>query len=253
MSIFGNFVYIIGRENLYPFRRNKMKSIIQAGKNQLLAKVNRDDFLRATFPKIYKNNCDKILAPEELGVSQKDLYDKAREIIRNHTLKTTISSATLAIPGGTLMFASIPADLYQYCHQLLIVGQKLSYLYGMPDLDKTNDSVQFNVLCGMLMIMLGHKINAASKPLIHLAIKEAGKKIIANQGSKSAFYRAITFVLKNMGIKQLSNKGIMKTMGKIIPFISSVVSGTITFSSFYPACNRLHRCLEKEAFGNCSC
>lgn len=229
-----------------------MKNIIQAGKQQILAQINRDDFLRGTFVGKYQQT-NNLPAPEKIGVSQEELYRKAREIIKNHSLATTLSSAALSVPGGFTMAATIPADLYQYCRQLLVVAQKLSYLYGMPDLEKCNDTVHFNLLCGMLMIMLGHKANMASKPIIRMAMQAVGKKVLASRANQDMASRAILFVLKNIGAKQFSRKGITQTVGKLIPIVSAAISGTITFATFYPACNRLHRCLEKEAYGCCSC
>lgn len=228
-----------------------MNNITQAAKKQILAQVNRDEFLRNTFVGRYKESRN-LPTPIQIGISQKELYQKAREIIKNHSLQTTLSSAALGIPGGFAMSATIPADLYQYCRSLLIVAQKLSYLYGMPDLEKCSDGVQFNLLCGMLIIMLGHKANLAAKPFIRTAMREVGKQILARRASKDVISRTIFFVLKNMGVKHLSRRTIMQTVGKAIPLVSAVLSGTITFATFYPACNRLHRCLEKEAFGCCS-
>ena len=84
--------------------------VIKAVKN--MTHVDRNEFLRKTFPKTYVacRGKDQLPSPAQLGVKASVLKQKAESVIRKHKFVCASISGGLGIPGGAGMAASIPAD-----------------------------------------------------------------------------------------------------------------------------------------------
>ena len=70
------------------------------------------------------------------------ILDKiASDCISYHTNIASGTSFVAGLPGGLAMIGTIPADVAQFYFHVFVIAQKLSYVYGYPDLcDKTATS-----------------------------------------------------------------------------------------------------------------
>lgn len=226
-------------------------------KNHIILKtaqlyVDRNSFLRKTFPQAYgsRTGNSPLPAPKQMGISTAELHQKAMGIIRNYTLRTSFISAGLGIPGGAMIPVTVSTDLYQYYGQLLIVAQKISYLYGLNDLSQADDETQFQILSSMLWIMLGHGGKKAAANVLKSYMKPLQKYILKNPVSSNCLQRVIRFIVTRVGAQQLTKRGVMEVLKKALPIVSGAVSGTITWVTFKPACIRILAHFENQSANN---
>ena len=210
--------------------------------------VDRNKFLRDTFPQVYQNSTDMPLpSPRKAGISKEKLRQKALSIINNHTLVCSSVSFGLGLPSNPYLApATIAGDLSQYLSQLIIMAQKIGYLHGLQDLSSMDDEAQFRLQKGMLMIMLGQGTNRALSNLIKSYSKPLGKYILKKSASNGVARKVIAFFVTKLGGEVLTKKGISRFLSKLIPGISGCISFAITWGSFKKASNRLLDYFEEE-------
>ena len=220
--------------------------VIKAVKN--MTYVDRNDFLRKTFPSLYSSyqKQDNLPSPAQLGVDAATLRQKALSIIRKHKFVCASISGGLAIPGGLSMAATIPADLAQYYAQLLPVAQKIAYLYGLQDLAKADDQTEYECLIAMLYIMMGQTLNRSMANVLKNYTKPLIKKILQNRGSDKVIQRVIEFAITKIGGEMVTKKGVPRFISKVIPGISAGISFALTWGFFSQACNRLLNHFERH-------
>ena len=106
--------------------------------------VNRSEYLSNAFKKYCDaQTIEKAIAttPAKAGISR-SIADKAANdsISLQKTLATATSIGLGATPGGvTVDLTTTVADLGQFYGHLLVIMQKLMYIYGYPELDLTKD------------------------------------------------------------------------------------------------------------------
>ena len=203
--------------------------------------VDRNNFLREAFPQVYQGYSygDELPSPRAAGVSQADLKKKASSIIKHHTLLCSSVSGGLGIPGGLAAPATLVADIAQYYGQLVLVAQKIGYLYGLPNLDNLDDEGEYKLLLGLINIMLGQGVNRAVLNVIKNYEKEIGKFVIKKCGKDKVFEKVVRFFVTKVAGEVMGKRGVSRVLGKVIPFVGGAASFTITWFSFKPACNRL--------------
>lgn len=210
--------------------------------------VNRTEFLSSVF----KSFGDVSTIADERPI---DLFDEktiekvARDVINGQTLKVTTISTIAGIPGGWAMLGTIPADMMQYTFHVLVLAQKLGYIYGWPDLQDEDGSISEgarNVLTLFVGVMFGAQ--AANKALGEVAKRlavEVAKRLPQKALTKTFLYPIVKQVAKWLGVK-LTKDTFGKTFSKIIPFVGGILSGGITIATFRPMANRLREELRKE-------
>lgn len=210
--------------------------------------VNRTEFLSSVF----KSFGDVSTIADERPI---DLFDEktiekvARDVINGQTLKVTTISTIAGIPGGWAMLGTIPADMMQYTFHVLVLAQKLGYIYGWPDLQDEDGSISEgarNVLTLFVGVMFGAQ--AANKALGEVAKRlavEVAKRLPQKALTKTFLYPIVKQVAKWLGVK-LTKDTFGKTVSKIIPFVGGILSGGITIATFRPMANRLREELRKE-------
>ncbi len=210
--------------------------------------VNRNEYLENSFKKYCNNETvSKMLTatPAKAGIS-KEIAD----IVANDSIKlqksivTTTSIGLGYVPGGVgVDAATTVADITQYYGNLLIVMQKLMYIYGYPELDLTKENGSIDdgtlnlIICG-LGAMAG--VKEASKLLTSLTAKlaeNAPKQILKTGFSTKIAYQVSKKVLGYFGVR-LTKDVAAKGISNAIKFVGGLIMGGITFATFSESCNR---------------
>jgi hypothetical protein len=214
-------------------------------------KVDRVSFLR----KELKNHCNQqkldMLAnvrPYTI-VSDKTIDSVAAFCINRHTVLATTGSTIAGLPGGLAMMATIPSDLTQYYYHVVVLSQKLAYLYGFPDF--CNEQGELSDVAGdLLTIFMGsmmgvrvadHGINELARGMAKSAVGRLPRVAL----TKAAVYPIAAQVAKMVGMK-LTKDGFTKTVGRFIPIAGGIFSGTLTLLTFKPGARRLQKRLKAQ-------
>ena len=211
--------------------------------------VNRDEFLKKELSKLYPaETIAKAIetTPAQAGIGV-DVIDRiAKSCIDFQTNVTSMTSLAAGLPGGLMMFATLPADLAQYFAHIVVMLQKLIYLYGWPEinLDKTDfDDETYSFLILFIGIMFG--VGTANKAITKIALSAAvrAEKTIANKAlTKGVVYPLVKKVVTALGYK-ISKSTFAQAIGKTIPVVGGVAAGGLTYFSFKPQANRLKKYL----------
>ena len=227
---------------------NSWDKVMNLALSMPMVKVDRNTFLMNEFS-MY-DNADQLRDKRPI-----DLFDAvaieraARGIINSHLTTATVTSTAAGIPGGPAMAATMPADIAQYYWHVLVVAQKLGYLYGWPDL--LDDKGQItegtrNVLTLFVGVMFGAQ--AASKLVGEIAKQvslQAAKRLPQQALTKTMYYPVVKQVAKWIGVK-MTKDTFGKSVGKAIPILGGVLSGAITAFSFKPMAEKLQKHLREE-------
>ena len=213
-----------------------------------MVKVDRTAFLTKEFS-MY-NNADQLRDKRPIDLFDEEAIERAaRGVINSHMTKATLTSAAAGIPGGFTMAATLPADIVQYYWHVLVVAQKLGYLYGWPDLldekGEITDGTR-NVLTLFVGVMFGAQ--AASKLVGEIAKQvslQAAKRLPQQALTKTMYYPVVKQVAKWIGVK-MTKDTFGKGVGKAIPILGGVLSGAITAFSFKPMAEKLQKHLREE-------
>lgn len=210
--------------------------------------VNRTEFLSSVFKSF--GDVSTIADKRPIDLFDERIIEKvARDVINGQTLKVTTISTIAGIPGGWAMLGTIPADMMQYTFHVLVIAQKLGYIYGWPDLQDEDGNISEgarNVLTLFVGVMFGAQ--AANKALGEVAKRlamEVAKRLPQKALTKTFIYPIVKQVAKWLGVK-LTKDTFGKSVSKIIPFVGGIMSGGITLATFRPMANRLREELRKE-------
>ncbi|MDR3115059.1 MAG: hypothetical protein LBU25_06005 [Treponema sp.] len=210
------------------------------------ARVDRTNFLEKEFAKYTGDELAKILdeGPGKAGIPIDTLEKIADGAIRSHTTIVTGTSFLAGLPGGLAMAGTIPGDLVQYYYHVIVIAQKLAYIYGWPDLqvdsEGTDDKDAFlAVLTIFIGIMSGAKeANSVLKPMSEILSKETARKLPVIALAKVGLPQIAKQVAKVLGAN-LAKQGLAKGIGKIIPLIGGAISGAVTIATYLPMANTL--------------
>ena len=222
--------------------------VMNAALSMPMVKVDRTAFLTKEFS-MY-DNADQLRDKRPIDLFDAEAIERAaRGVINSHLTTATVTSTAAGIPGGLAMAATMPADIAQYYWHVLVVAQKLGYLYGWPDL--LDDKGQItegtrNVLTLFVGVMFGAQ--AANKLVGEIAKRvslQAAKRLPQQALTKTIYYPVIKQVAKWIGVK-MTKDTFGKGVGKAIPILGGVLSGAITAFSFKPMAEKLQKHLREE-------
>lgn len=222
-------------------------------------KINRKEFLKKEL-KIYVDDptlLDKIetLRPWEV-VGDEVLEKIAKSCINNITIKSSAISFAAGVSGGYAMLGTIPADILQTHCNMLILCQKLSYLYGLPDLcDEEGELIESSLELLTVYMGVAMGINLANNLLNKITIQLA--KTLPNQLAKQAltktkWFTIIAKVAVAMGAKSPAGKAMLtkgvfaKGFSKVIPIVGGFVSGTVTAGTMKVSGKRLLKNMKSQ-------
>ena len=212
-------------------------------------KINRNDYLKDVF-KAYGDE-SLLINQRPIDVFNEDIVDKvAKASINSHLLTVSGTSAVAGIPGGFAMIGTIPADMVQYYYHVLVVAQKLGYIYGWPNL--LDEKQQFseasrNVITLFVGVMMGAQ--AANKAVSEVGIqlsKEIAKRLPQQALTKTAYYPIFKEVGKWISLK-VTKESFAKGASKTIPLLGGVLSGGLTYFTFKPMAVKLQKKLKEDA------
>ena len=208
------------------------------------ARVNRASFLRAQlrphFPDEQVEGAIKY-NPAHAGMPQEKIDEIANSVIKPHVLLAAGVSFGAGLPGGLAMAATIPADTVQFAWHSIVVAQKLAYLYGWPDLleeSKLDEETDFRMTL-LIGVMMG--VSEANKLLAEIARRfahEVGQRLPRYALTRTVYYPLIKTVLRWVGVS-LTKQSFARSISKIIPIVSGLVSAGVTAYTLRPMARRL--------------
>lgn len=199
-------------------------------------KIDKEKFLEANFKKLVD---DEQIAkaiettPHEAGISTKIVDKIAKAVIHKQTIVVSAISFAMGLPGGFAMIATIPADIAQFYAQAIVLLQKISYLYGWPDFFELEKGEEISeeallLITGFIGVMLGAA--GAGKAINQIAGRlsaEVVKRLPREALTKYGIYNVTKNIAKWIGIK-VTKDTFSKGIGKAIPIIGGVISGSIS-------------------------
>ncbi len=214
-------------------------------------KVDRESFLRKElkpYCSLSKLDMLESVRPYTI-VSDRVIDHVAQGCIRRHTTLVTTASTIAGLPGGLAMAATIPGDIVQYYYHVVVLSQKLAYLYGFPDFCDENDELTdtaSDLLTIFMGSMMGVKvadqgISEIAKGLAHQAVGRLPRIAI----TKAVVYPIASRIARIAGIK-LTKEGFAKGLGKFIPIAGGLFSGSLTLFTFRPGARRLQKRLKAQ-------
>ena len=227
---------------------NSWDKVMNTALSMPMVKVDRTAFLTKEFS-MY-DNADQLRDKRPIDLFDAEAIERAaRGVINSHLTKATVTSTAASIPDGLAIAAALPADIAQYYWHVLVVAQKLGYLYGWPDLlDEKGQITEGtrNVLTLFVGVMLGAQ--AANELVGEIAKRvsmQAAKRLPQQALTKTMYYPVIKQVAKWIGFK-MAKDTFKKGVGKAIPILGGVISGAITAISFKPRAEKLQKHLREE-------
>jgi len=215
------------------------------------ARIDRSTFLRKELSKRFSEEVVKKAIetrPAEAGIPKEAIRSIALSSIAWHRAGVSAVSFAAGIPGGWWMAGAVPADLTQFFWHVIVVMQKLAYLYGWPSLaesDQELDDETMLVFTLFVGVMFG--AGTATKVLGDLSekvAKEALKRLPQKALTKWGVYPLAREVAKWVGVK-LTKQTFARWIAKAIPVVSGFLSGGVTWISFSVMSKRLCNHLEK--------
>lgn len=213
--------------------------------------VDRSEYLTSAF----KKYCDEdtiasaiASTPAKARISR-EIADKAatESISLQKTLATATSVGLGAAPGGLAVdIATTVADLGQFYGHLLVIMQKLMYLYGYPELDLTKDENGIDDgTMNLIIIGIGTMagVEAAGKFMNKMAVMLANnvpKILLKGVLAEKAAFQVAKQVLKYFGIR-LTRDLATKGLGNSIKFLGGAIVGGITLVTFSTSCNNFQK------------
>ena len=190
------------------------------------------------------NNPVDVLSKEQLDML-------ANSCINNHLIKVSTLSFVSGFPGGLTMAATIPADIVQYYWHTFVLAQKLSYLYGFPDLCNEKGELTENsqdMLTMFVGVMMGvAAANNAIRPMSKAFAEQEVKRLPQKASTKTLYYPIVKQIAKWLGVS-LTRGSFAKSLGKLIPVMGGIISGGITAATFKPAAKRLQEKLQEQMY-----
>ena len=214
-------------------------------------KVDRTAFLRKELkPYCSAAKLDMLESVRPYTIASDRTIDTiAKKCINHHTTLATAASTIAGLPGGLAMAATIPGDITQYYYHVVVLSQKLAYLYGFPDFcdeegeltDMTTDLLTIFMGSMMGVKVADQGISELAKGMARQAVGRLPRVAI----TKTAVYPIATSIARAAGLK-LTKEGFAKGIGKFIPIAGGIFSGSLTLFTFKPGAKRLQKRLKAQ-------
>ena len=203
------------------------------------ARVNRADFLAKNLRKYcLTEQVDKAISNSVLNAEiPEDVLEKlANSVIKEHTLKVTGISTLTGMPGGLAMAATIPADLAQYYFHVIVLAQKLAYIYGYPQFANSEDVEDELFYHLTLFIGVMYKVEGAKNAVLSVSENLGAQAVLQvpeTTFNETAFYILRKNIARWVGLK-ITKKTFAQSITKAIPVVSGLISGGVSYFSFTP-------------------
>lgn len=211
-------------------------------------KIKRDVFLRKELTKYCQE--DVILEaiksnPARAGIPKSLINKIARSVIDYETKRVSGLSVMASLPSSINALAavgSVSADITSFFAHVIRVVQELAYLYGFPEFDLREDSIDSETM-DLLMVFMGvmFGVQGAASTLNKLAdtfAKHVAKKLAQKALTKGTIYPIVKQIATKIGI-HMTKQIFADTVASAIPIVGSVASGGLTWMMFRPQCFKL--------------
>jgi hypothetical protein len=235
-----------------------IQDMIYKGLKYKNIRINRSDFLQKELQSKYPQSVidDAIkYNPAHAGIKTSDIDAIAEQTIEFERRNVSAISLALGLPSGTAAFAAVPADVVQYYAFMLRTIQELLYLYGFPQIDTNEKSLNVNsetmnifVICFGVM----YAVKGANAVLISASkgiATQVGKTVMATALTRTTIYPVLKSILKFFSVR-LTKTTLANFFEKSIPVAGAVASGGITYLSFKPCCENLKNTLQNTELSN---
>lgn len=214
-------------------------------------KVDRTAFLRKALSDYCNDSkLDLLSNVRPYAIVPDKVIDRiAKTVINRHTALATTASTVAGLPGGLAMAATIPGDITQYYYHVVVLSQKLAYLYGFPDFcdeDGELNEMASDLLTIFMGSMMGVKV--AEEGVSEIArgmAQQAVGRLPRVALTKTAVYPIAGKIAQIAGMK-LTREGFAKGLGKLIPIAGGLFSGSLTLFTFTPGAHRLQKRLKAQ-------
>lgn len=214
------------------------------------AKINRADFLEKNLRNYYSiEQIEKAVttSTKNAEISEEVIDRVAKSIIKNHTYKVTGTSILVGMPGGLAMVATIPGDLAQFYYHVIVLAQKLAFLYGYPQFDSDDDTDEELFYNLTLFIGVMYDVDGADKAVLAVSRNHATEmltRVHREALTENAYYILRKNIARWVGIK-VTKKTFSQSISKAIPVVSGLASGGVSYFSFTPMARNLRDTLKK--------
>jgi len=223
-------------------------------------KVDRAAFLR----RVLKDYCSqsKLSLIENVrpyAIVPDEVIDRvAKSVINRHTALATTASTIAGLPGGLAMAATIPGDITQYYFHVVVLSQKLAYLYGFPDFcdhgqdgaetpaDEQLSDMAADLLTIFMGSMMGVKVADQGINEIARGVAQSAVGRLPRVALTKAVISPVAMKIAQMAGLKLSRDGLARSLGKFIPVAGGLFSGGITLFSFPRGAHRLQKRLKAQ-------
>jgi len=213
-------------------------------------RVDREKFLRSALAsRCSAADIERAIqaTPAQAGIGAGAIREAAQGTIKWHRARVTAASAAAGVPGGWWVLGAVPADLAQYFWHVVVVLQKLAYLHGWPELiaadGKLDDETKLVVTLFVGVMMGAEGASEAVGKLSAALASQVVKRLPRAAATKYALYRVAKGVATWLGLS-LTKKKFAELVGRSIPLVGGVVSGSLTWMAFGQGATRLRRHLE---------
>lgn len=213
-------------------------------------RVDRKAFLESNFARECEAEIVKKIietSPIRANIDRKILNRVANACIKYETYKVTWMSAGTGA-GGIYTF---PLDITGYFCMVLVIAQKLAYIYGWPELIEDNGNIDDTTKQILLVFVArmygisgaGKLISEITKSMAEKTAKDIGKMAL----TKTTWYPILKEILKALGI-ELTKKKLGEAIVKAVPLVSAAISAGMAYKNFGAGANRLHDTLKGNPF-----
>jgi len=200
--------------------------------------VNRNAYLCRQLSKDFPQANLHDIVKDPVEFRKIDMYIRlklARGSIKYHRYTVSGIAFGLGAPGLLALPFTIPADLAQFYYHTLVLMQKLLYLMGWPDLNIKDASVDDETLT-YIKIFVGamHGVHAARSVInavSHEVSVQVMKRLPRIALTKTFIYNLTKVIARWLGVK-ITKQIFAKLVGRSIPIVGGVISGSITYAAF---------------------
>jgi hypothetical protein len=237
-------------KSVSPIEDSIIFDIIRASMKVPGVKIDRSNYLKKELSKRY--NLDIVneaisLNPAIAGIDIKVINKIAKAAINFETNKVSSISALAGLPGGLAMIGSVPADVTQYFAHVIIILQKLIYLYGWGELFNSEDELDdatMNQLIIFIGVMFGvNTANVTINKIAKLAAIRTEKVLVNKALTKGTIYPVVKKIATVLGVK-MTKQIFAKGVSKVVPLLGVVLSGGLSYLTFKPMAKSLKAHLE---------
>lgn len=206
--------------------------------------VDREKFLSSELRRYYNDKqVQNIINQGTPGIVPDKILDHiAASCIKSHTRKVTLFSTAMGIPGGWATLGTVPTDIAQFYYHVLVLSQKLAYVYGFPTLLDENGRLNqsgTHVLTIFVGVMTGVGIAVkALQELGEILQKQLMKRIPEIALTNGVLNSAVRQIAKFVGMN-ITEGNLSKGLSKAMPILGGMISGALTYKTFKPQARRL--------------